>query len=75
MHSNITSSCRGRRGRRRSGRDRPNIWPAGRESGTKAKATPLEITTTTRVTAASHALGVEAEVAAGLKSPKGPALF
>lgn len=72
--SSITSSCRGGRGRRRRGRGRRSIWPAGNGSGTTARATLPGITTMTKVTAANRAPGAEEQGAAGRTNPSGPAL-
>lgn len=70
-HSSITSSCRGGRGRRRRGRGKQSTWPAGKGSGMTVRVTPLGITTTTKVTAANHAPGVEG--AEGQTNPRGQA--
>lgn len=64
--SSITSSCRGGKGRRRRDRGRRSIWPAGKGNGMTARATPLGITTTIKVTAANRGRGVEG-VGAGVE--------
>lgn len=72
--SSITNSCRGGRGRRRRDRGRQSIWPAGKENGMRARATPLGITTMIKVIAANPGPGPEGVGAGDRTNPRDPAL-